>query len=47
MPELIAIHAASLYDPGRFTPQVVTYSLRGHAWDTVDPSLPKFERMPG
>jgi len=27
-------------------PQVVTYALRGHAWDTLDASLPKFEKMP-
>ena len=46
MPELIAVHAASLDDPSQFNPQVVTYSIRGHAWDTIDPSLQKFERMP-
>ena len=36
MPELIAVHATSLDDPGQFNPQVVTYSIRGHAWDTMD-----------
>jgi hypothetical protein len=46
MPELIAVHAGSLDEPGRFDPQVVTYAVRGHAWDTIDPSLRKFERMP-
>ncbi len=46
MPDLIAVHAASLDDPGGFTPQVVTYRVRGHAWDTLDPALPAFERMP-
>ena len=46
MPELIAIHAASLDDPGQFDPQFVTYRIHGHAWDTMDPSLQKFERMP-
>jgi hypothetical protein len=25
---------------------VVTYTIRGHAWDTIDSSLQKFERMP-
>jgi len=45
MPDLIAVHAASLDDPGLFNPQVVTYSVRGHAWDTIDFSLRKFERM--
>jgi hypothetical protein len=46
MPELIAIPATSLDDPGRFNPQVVTYSIRGHAWDRIDSSLQTFERMP-
>jgi len=47
MPELIAIHATSLDDPGQFEPQALTYSFRGHAWDAIDPSLQAFERMPG
>ena len=47
MPDLIAVHAASLDDPGRFNPQVVTYNVRGHAWDRMDASLQVFERMPG
>mgnify|MGYP003680003097 CR=1 FL=1 len=46
MPDLIAIHAASLDDPGQFTPQALTYSIRGHAWDTIDPGLQSFEKMP-
>ncbi|WP_018185165.1 GFA family protein [Kaistia granuli] len=47
MPELIAVHAASLDEPGRFKPQFVTYGVRGLAWDTIDAALPRFERMPG
>lgn len=47
MPDLIAVHAGSLDDPGQFEPHVVTYGMRAHAWDTMDPALPKFERMPG
>lgn len=47
MPELIAVHAASLDEPGRFKPQFVTYGVRGLAWDTIDATLPRFERMPG
>ena len=47
MPELFVIHAASLDDPGQFNPQVVTYGISGHVWDTIDPSLQKFARMPG
>ena len=46
MPELIAVHATSLDDPSQFNPQLVTYGIRGHAWDTMDSSLQKFERMP-
>jgi hypothetical protein len=46
MPDLIAVHATSLDDPGRFTPQVVTYNVRGLAWDVIDPSLQIFEKMP-
>jgi hypothetical protein len=45
-PDVIAVHAASLDDPGRFNPQAVTYGIRGHAWDTIDPALQTFERMP-
>jgi len=45
-PEFIAIHATSLDDPGDFNPQAVTYTIRGHAWDKMDPSLQAFGRMP-
>ena len=47
MPDLIAVAAASLDDPGRFVPQALTYSVRAPAWDAIDPSLQAFERMPG
>ena len=46
MPDLIAVHATSLDDPGRFDPLVVTYGIRGNAWDAIDPTLQKYERMP-
>jgi hypothetical protein len=46
MPALFTIHAASLEDPGRYKPQAVTYGIRGHEWDKLDPSLPKFDKMP-
>lgn len=46
MPDLIAVHAASLDDPSRFKPRVVTYNVRGLAWDAIDPSLRMFEKMP-
>jgi hypothetical protein len=46
MPDLIAVHAASLDEPARFAPQVLTYGVRGPAWDTMDPSLRAFAKMP-
>lgn len=46
MPDMIAVAAGSLDDPGRFTPGALTYASRGLAWDTVDPSLKTFQRMP-
>jgi hypothetical protein len=46
MPDIFTIHAASLDDPARFKPQVVTYGVRGYDWDHLDPALPKFEKMP-
>ena len=46
MPDLMAVHAGSLDEPGRFRPQVVTYGVRGHAWDTIDPALRIFAGMP-
>ena len=46
MPDVFTVHAASLDDPGRYKPQAVTYAVLGHAWDHLDPALPKFDRMP-
>lgn len=43
---VLAVHAASLDDPARFKPAVVTYSSRGLEWDSLDPSLQTFEKMP-
>ena len=45
-PALFTIHAASLDDPSRYAPQAVTYTVRGHEWDHLDPVLPKFDKMP-
>jgi len=45
MPDVFTVHAASLDDPARYRPQLVTYGIRGHAWDQLDPQLPKFDRM--
>jgi hypothetical protein len=46
MPDFFTIHAASLDDPTRYRPQAVTYHVRGHAWDQLDPALPAFDKMP-
>jgi hypothetical protein len=46
MPDLFTVHAASLDDPARYAPQMVTYGVRGLAWDHLDPALPKFDKMP-
>lgn len=46
MPDVFTVHAASLDDPGRYKPQAVTYAVRGHAWDFLDPELTKFDKMP-
>jgi len=45
-PEVFVIHAASLDNPKRFKPHAVTYSVRAYAWDSMDPALTKFEKMP-
>jgi hypothetical protein len=46
MPDVFTVHAGSLDDPRRYKPQMVTYRVRGHEWDRIDPEVPKFERMP-
>ena len=46
MPDLFTIHAASLDDPARYKPQAVTYRVRGHDWDFLDPAVPQFDKMP-
>jgi hypothetical protein len=46
MPDLFTVHEASLDDPNRYKPQAVTYGVRGYAWDSLDPALPKFDKMP-
>jgi hypothetical protein len=46
MPDLFTVHAASLDDPERFKPQVVTYKERGLTWDHLDAALTRFDRMP-
>jgi hypothetical protein len=46
MPELFVIRAASLDEPERYAPQIVTWAAAAQAWDRVDPKLPAFGGMP-
>jgi hypothetical protein len=46
MPNIFVVHAASLDEPSRYQPKIVTYRASGPAWDHLDPTLPKFDRMP-
>jgi hypothetical protein len=46
VPGFVAVHAASLDDPSRYKPELVTCSIQSYAWDYLDPALPVFEKMP-
>jgi hypothetical protein len=45
-PEVVAIRTASLDDPGWFGPQMDVWTCDAHAWDQMNPALPKFEKYP-
>lgn len=45
-PDMFAVHPASLDDPARFEPGLVTYTKSGHDWDRMDPGLAWCERGP-
>ena len=44
-PDMIGIYVGTLDDPSDFKPQVVMFASRGHAWDYLDPALPKLSNM--
>ncbi len=46
MPEIFIVKPASLDEPGRYKPQMVTWTAAAQPWDHVDPALPAFDRMP-
>lgn len=46
MPGILAVHAGSLDDPGRYKPAFATWHASAHAWDRLDPDLQVFDRMP-
>ena len=45
-PHLIAIRTTSLDDPSWFSQAFDVWTSDAHAWDRMDPSLPKFEKYP-
>lgn len=45
-PAILTVRAASLDDPQRYNPQMVTYHDSGYAWDQINPALPVFAKMP-
>lgn len=45
-PDMLFLRAGSLDEPGAFQPSLVVYASRAHAWDQVDPALPKIPEMP-
>lgn len=45
-PGVLAVTAASLDDPGRFSPGMVLYTATGYPWDHMDPELPSYPGMP-
>lgn len=46
MPDVFTVHAGSLDNPDQYRPELVTYAVRGHEWDCLDPALQKFDKMP-
>ncbi|MFW5877397.1 MAG: GFA family protein [Myxococcota bacterium] len=46
MPGVVAFHAASLDEPARFAPALVTYRRRALPWDRMAPELQGFDEMP-
>src|SRR6266446_2186284 len=46
LPDIVAIRTASLDDPSWFKPQMDAWTLDAHAWDQMNPALPKFEKYP-
>jgi hypothetical protein len=45
-PDLMVILATSLDDPSIFKPGMDIYTSSAQPWDHMDPSLPKFPKMP-
>jgi len=46
MPDIFVVRAGSLDAPERFRPQLAMWASAGQAWDSLDPALAKFAKMP-
>jgi hypothetical protein len=46
VPDIVAIRTASLDDPSWFNLQMDVWTCDAHAWDQMNPALPKFEKYP-
>ena len=46
VPQFVAIRTASLDDPSWFKPQMDVWTCDAHAWDEMNPALPKLEKYP-
>jgi hypothetical protein len=46
MPEVFVASAASLDEPERYRPQSVCWTSAAQHWDSIDPALDDFEKMP-
>jgi hypothetical protein len=46
MPDFFVVRAASLDEPSRYNPQLVSWTASAQPWDHVDLNLPAFDKMP-
>lgn len=46
MPGMMMVRAGALDDPAIYTPQMLVYAKRRHAWVPNDDRIPAFEMMP-
>ena len=46
MPDIFIVRPASLDEPDRYRPQLVTWTAAAQHWDRVDPAVQAFDRMP-
>jgi len=44
-PDMLGVYVGTLDDPSAFKPELVMFASRGHAWDHLDPALPKIPNM--